>query len=212
MKIEIPFRMLILGASGAGKTHFTKQLLKDQLMREFDQVFVFSSTHDVSDDWKQFEKDIVFFPLDASIVQKILDVQEKCIVKAKKNNEKHLCKKVLLIFDDFADNKKFMNAKPITSVAIRGRHCLISSMFLSQIGTGIPRRIRLQLTDWIVFKPYNGNEYTFIIEEFAPKHRRKQLQEQMETIFREPYQFIYRDCRSSCLDDGLIDREKFFEK
>lgn len=165
VKISLPFRMLIVGASGSGKTNMLMNLIKD--INAFDRYYLYA---------KALEEPLYKFFIDSlrkvekKTGTKILEVSDniKSIVPVSSLNKNS---RNLLIVDDMVQEK----SKDLAAVGehwIRGRKENESCIFISQSYYGVPSIMRKN-SDLIVLKKISTNrdlqrisaEYTLNITE-----------------------------------------------
>lgn len=159
-----PFRWIVSGASGSGKTHKVVQhILKNEL--RFDKLYIYAK--DI------FDKKYVLL---ANFMQAIADeqgvpVEDILIVGTKAEDiiavdDLDRTKTNLMIFDDFIAEKRTNNGI-IADHFIRGRHENTSYIYLSQSFYAIPKVIRLQGSAYSIFKYENTREVNSIHSSIA---------------------------------------------
>ena len=155
-----PYRILIIGGSGSGKTNALLHLIKEQ--DDIDKIYLY--TKDLSEPkydflirkredagTKHFSDPNVF--VDCSNTMD--DVYEN-IDDYSPNRQR----KILMVFDDvIADimsNKKFQAI--IKELCIRCRKLNISLVFITQAYFSVPKYVRLNLTHYLIMKIENKKE------------------------------------------------------
>jgi hypothetical protein len=192
-----PFRLLLSGQSGSGKTLLCVNLVRRFMKGYFDVLFLFSSSasKDNTQDLLNIPRQNVQSDLDDEAIphlEHILNVQEKEIEK--KGIDK--VDKILIIFDDIIASPKFLNSKIYKKILTMGRHYSISSISLIQRYCSIPRVLRLQMSDVCVFLG-TSSEMEAISEEYCPpgKHPVKDMRKLINVATNEPFSFLYINVR-----------------
>ena len=172
-----PFRMLICGNSGSGKTNLLYHMLMKPLVF-FDQVHLYGKNLEqekykhmietMNDISKQVGYDIIHYNNDEIKPVNSLDADSQKIV----------------IFDDFICDK---NQKPLIDYFIQGRHKNCSVIYLSQSFYKTPKDIRLNCSHYVVYEFPSNNERNLISRELNV------TKDQYERATREPYSFMYVD-------------------
>ena len=192
---DFPYRMLIIGGSGGGKTNALLNLINEQ--EDIDKIYLY-----VKDPYEPKYKYLIAKREAAGI--KHLNNPKAFIDYSNDMNDvykniddynpgrKH---KVLIVFDDMlADilsNKKLQ--EPLTELFIRGRKQNISLVFISQSYFGVPKKVRLNTTHFLIMKIPDGRE----IQNIAMNHSGSIKPDDFKRIYRkctaEPYSFLTID-------------------
>ena len=147
LRIDLPFRMLIVGSSGSGKTNALLNLIKH--IGAFDRIYLYAKNlteplyRYLVEICKQVEKKI-----GSEVLTMSTDVADMPAVDSfdpKKNN--------LVIFDDQVA-EAVSKQKAISELFIRGRKSNISAVYLSQSYFATPQLIRKNV-DYIMLKKIN---------------------------------------------------------
>jgi flavodoxin len=144
-------KIVILGASMSGKTHFMNELMK-KYNGYYDCVFVFSPTAENNEEDKmKFHqlKDHFNKPpeiIDDFRVEEIKELWDEIKEENKERKKNKMDKlKILFIFDDCITNKNLFNSHNSTVIDdlfVRGRHDKINVIVLSQIYKALSKCIR----------------------------------------------------------------------
>jgi len=198
-----PFRLLLVGRSGSGKTmnlinlmtrsHMYGRTKKSEKKSQyFDLVFLFSPTGDAGDDLiehldiddsKMITQESQFIP----VLEHIIKTQKALIEK----NGLLKSPKILLIFDDCQSAEKFLRSETFMKVFIAGRHYNISTIACGQSWTKFPRVIRLQASN-IMLYPSSGSEVDLLVDEYTPPNKTKsQFRKLVEHATHEPFSFLH---------------------
>ena len=172
-----PFRMLICGNSGSGKTNLLYHMLMKPLVY-FDQVHLYGKNLEqekykhmietMNDISRQVRYDIIHYNNDEIKPVDSLDSDSQKIV----------------IFDDFICDK---NQKPLIDYFIQGRHKNCSAMYLSQSFDKTPKDIRLNCSHYVVYDFPSNNERNLISRELNV------TKDQYEKATKKPHSFLYVD-------------------
>ena len=172
-----PFRMLICGNSGSGKTNLLYHMLMKPLVF-FDQVHLYGKNLEqekykhmietMNDISRQVGYDIMHYNNDEIKPVDSLDSDSQKIV----------------IFDDFICDK---NQKPLIDYFIQGRHKNCSTIYLSQSFYKTPKDIRLNCSHYVIYEFPSNNERNLISRELNV------TKDQYERATKKPYSFMYVD-------------------
>ena len=156
-----PYRILIIGDSGSGKTNVLLNLIEDQ--PDIDEVYLYAKdSHEAKYQYlinKRESVGINHFKdpktfLEYSNVMR--DVYKNMnYYNPYKENE------ILIVFDDMiADmiNNKKLNSI-VTELFIRGRKCNISLVFITQSHFKVPKNVRLNATHFFIAKIPQKREF-----------------------------------------------------
>jgi len=188
-----PSSVIFNGSSGSGKSTLLANLLtrKEFFKDYFDEIHLFSPTGASDDIFQELELDDDNIHMDMSIdeLEEIMEIQKEEI-EAKKG-KLHLCKKVLIIFEDCQANHKFMNSKPFLRCFIANRHYGISSWLCGQAYNRTPRSCRLQANNLFIFRG-SGSEMEILSQEYCPPGmKKKQFLKLIDEATKEPYSFLH---------------------
>ena len=172
-----PFKMLIGGNSGCGKTNLLYHMIMKPLLY-YDQIHLYAKNLEqekhkhmietMNDISRQVGYDIMHYNNDEIKPVDCLDSDSQKIV----------------IFDDFICDK---NQKPLIDYFIRSRHKNCSVIYLSQSFYKTPKDIRLNCSHYIVYDFPSTNERNLISRELNT------TKDQYEKATRKPYSFLYVD-------------------
>lgn len=165
-----PSISIFSGSQGSGKSTLVNNLLNNPIMFKgyFDAIFLLiGSDDDMYDDAIEkgvINKDHVIKLPEPADIQKIIDMQKLAI-----ENSEDISKapKILVIFDDVANNGKLLRSKPFLQLFVAGRHLNSSTWFLSQYLNLVPKNCRLQANYLFCFK-MNRAEMNILCDQFNP--------------------------------------------
>ena len=190
-----PYRILIIGGSGSGKTNVLLNLIENQL--DIDKIYLYAKDpyeakyqylinkrEGVGIDHFNNPKAFIKYSNDMRGVYKNID--EYNINKDNKN---------LTVFDDMvADmiNNKKLNSV-VTELFIRGRKLKISLDFITKSYFKVPKDVRLNTTHFFIAQIPNRRE----LQEIAQNHSSDIKAEDFINIYKEctaePYSFLVND-------------------
>ena len=190
-----PYRILIIGGSGSGKTNALLDLINNQL--DIDKIYLYAKDPyetkyqylvnkrekvglDHFDDHKTF----IEYSNDIQYVYKNIDDYNP--------GKKH---KVFIIFDDLiADmiNNKKLNPI-ITELFIRGTKINISIIFITQSYFKVPKDVRLNSTHFFIMKIPNKKELQQIALNHSSDIDVKDFIKIYKKCTKEPYSFSVND-------------------
>ena len=172
-----PFRMLICGNSGSGKTNLLYHMLMKPLLY-YDQIHLYGKNLEqekykhmietMNGISKQVGYDIIHYNND----------EIKPVDSLDSNSQK------IVIFDDFICDK---NQKLLIDYFIQGRHKNCSAIYLSQSFYKTPKDIRLNCSHYVVYEFPSNNEKNLISRQLNV------TKDQYEKSTKKPYSFLYVD-------------------
>jgi len=196
-----PFRMSIVGFSGSGKTNMVVQLITNKLI--VDRLYV------VSKHLQQPKMDYMFEyfeNLDKKVNQR-LNRKKKSLVKMNLHrtiqlwtcdledlpDPEELDKEYnnVILFDDLMTEK---DLRKVETYFIRGRHSNSTCIWLAQsFFTGVPRKVRLNSSHFVLFNAPSKSEIKRISNEVAPDLTQKEFMDLFNRAIEEDYSFFFID-------------------
>lgn len=163
IQIKVPFRMLIIGGSGSGKTLFTASLLR--IFNCFSKIWLFARNLDepiyrwMRDWFAEFEKKalkgrkrIFFYSNDISEIPEATDFDPT------ENN--------LVLLDDLINDKN-LGKSNVANLFTMGRKNNVSVAFLSQSFFRVPMIIRQNATQIVLKKVASMKDFKRIVAEYS---------------------------------------------
>ena len=198
-----PFRLILTGRSGSGKSNLLVNLMKksifygrtdadDEKTGYFDLVFLFSPTAGIGDDLithLDIPSQRIYTDPSTFLVRlnHIFETQDALI----KSNGIAKSPKILCIFDDIQSATKFMNSDSFTKLFIAGRHSNISIIVAIQSWTRLPRVLRLQASNIMLF-PSSNSEIELLADEYTPPgFNKREFMSLVMYATSEPYNFLH---------------------
>ena len=194
-----PFRMILSGASGSGKSNLLLKFLcqKEFYKNYFDAIFIISPTasagNGLDDSYAALMKECkktklhIVNDLDPDVIEEIMSINKKNILE----NEVHKSPRLLIVYDDVISHRKFMTNKSFLHSFVASRHYNASVIICSQKFNAIPRTCRLQANAICFFRGTNG-ERECLASEFAPAgYSKREMEEIIDYATAEPYSFLY---------------------
>jgi len=187
-----PFRVIVIAPSNSGKSVLISNLIssRDLPYRKFfkKNIFIWSSTFHLDDPSfsmsDNIEKENVFNEYNEQSIMEIVNEQTGIIKQYTKKKAPHL----LFIFDDVVQDLTQSRQSVIIKLYFSARHFNISLILLSQQYKMVPRPVRLNASDVIIFQTGNNAEITKISEEQAiPADKFKQI---LKDATSEPFSFL----------------------
>ena len=190
-----PYRILITGGSGSGKTNTLLNLINNQ--QDIDKIYLCAD--DPYEDKYQFliqkreNIGLKHFNDAKAFIEYSIDM---CNVYKNINNynpdEEN---KILIVFDDMIadmiNNKKLKSI--VTEVFIRGRKLNISLVFIAQSYFKVPENVRLNTTHFLVMKISNKRQ----LQQIALNHSSDINTKGFINIYKKctstPYSFLVND-------------------
>lgn len=151
--IKLPFRMLITGASGAGKTQTLLSLIHN-MPKTFENIIVITKNKDEPlYNWldEKFEKTGGF---------EIREIDKEGLPELDKFDKEQ---NTLLVMDDLVGEK---NQKPMEQYFLRARKKGCSLVYITQSYYAVPKMIRSNLTYLIIKQVASMKNLTMIMREY----------------------------------------------
>ena len=191
--IKLPFRMLITGSSGSGKTQTLLSLLHN-MPKTFEKIIITTKNKDEPlYNWldEKFEKTAGFEirEIDKDGLPDLDKFDKEC------NN--------LLVMDDLVGEK---NQKPMEQFFLRARKKGCSLVYITQSYYAVPRMIRSNLTYLIIKQVSSMKNLTMIMREYDLGIERPQLIEMYKEATKEKAGFLMIDLEG---DEGKKFRKDF---
>ena len=190
-----PYRILIIGSSGSGKTKALLNLINNQL--DIDKIYLYAKDpYEAKYQYliKKREKvGLDHFDDHKAFIEYSNDMQD-----VNKNIEDYnpgKKRKVLIIFEDkIADmiNNKKLNPT-VTELFIRGRKLNISIVFIMQSYFKVPKDVRLNSTHFFIMKILNKRELQQIALNHSSDIDFKDFMKIYKECTKEPYSFLVND-------------------
>lgn len=160
VKIDLPFRALLLGASGSGKTNLVLQLIKS--INAFSKIVLIAKNLD-----EPLYKHLI------TTVREVERVNKERILLASSSladlpavNDFNPKENTFVIIDDFiCESPK--DLKVVEELWIRGRKNSVSMAFLSQSYFDTPKKIRRNSNYIMIKKIYNIPDLKRILKEYC---------------------------------------------
>jgi DNA helicase HerA-like ATPase len=178
-KFTFPSSFLFLGKTNSGKTYLMKKILAKN-RKLFDRVIVFCPI--MNNDYNFLDKKYVL--KDKEKLNDIIDKQYEL-----KETNKH--KPLLIILDDFIGSIDIRRDELFSKLATNGRHCNISTFYISQFLTRIPPVIRDNINYFIVLSVSHQSLDT--LYEYQEMYNRNDLSEIYREIKKKPYRGLLFD-------------------
>ena len=201
-----PFRMLVVGGSGSGKTNMVMNLIMSKL--KYDRLYLYA---------KDLEEDKYNF-----LLKYFADIQQGLKYEQKIDDNEQIIysgtsyeditpvddldkkKQNLVIFDDFITEKRH---EKIEEYFIRGRKKNCSLIYISQSYTDIPKKIRLQCDYFAIYSIKSGNELINLRKEHGLGMEKEEFKRFFSEATRDKFNFALIDRRTG--DDSLRFRNNF---
>ena len=155
-----PYRILIIGGSGSGKTNALLNLIHTQA--DIDKIYLYAKDpYEAKYQYlinKRRKIGLNRFNYPKAFIKYSNDMQDVYKNVEEYNTDKN--RKILIVFDDMiADmiNNKTLNSI-LTELFIRGRKLNISLVFITQSYFKVPKDVRLNYTHFFIMKIPNKRE------------------------------------------------------
>ena len=182
-----PFRSVIVGSSGGGKSSFLYSLLNDKKMYGdfFDKILIWNGSPRYNSQFKKLKNCEVYNSFDTDEIQNI--VNEIREMQIERKNEGLRYYRILFVFDDYSSkglvSRNAVNI--IDDIFCSGRNAGISIIITSQVYKHINRNCRMTNVTQLVVMGVNQE----MMKEIAEEH-------QSEIATPEDVIKIYKDIRT----------------
>ena len=206
-----PYRILIIGGSGSGKTNALLNLINNQ--PDINKIYLYAK--DPYEDKYQFlikkrqNIGLKHFNDPKAFIEYSNDMHD--VYKNIDHYNPYKENKILIAFDDvIADmiNNKRLNSK-VTELFIRGRKLNISLVFITQSYFKVPKDVILNTTHFFIMKISNKRE----LQQIAINHSLDINTKDFINIYKKctdkPYSFLVNDTTLSS-DDPLRFRKNLY--
>lgn len=190
-KTDQPFRMILNGRSGSGKSNVLANMLRKFYYRYFDKVFICSPTYQTDPVFESinFNEERAYDTFNDSILENIIDN-----LKYDEENEEYYEKRPkvqsLLIIDDMAfSDELFKKNSEFNKFFLKARHLNCSIILLTQILTGLSKSIRVNATHLITFKIQNQSERNLVYQQMNVN--KEKFDEALGYATSKPFDFLY---------------------
>ena len=190
-----PYRILIIGGSGSGKTNALLNLINNQ--PDIDKIYLYANDpHEKKYQYlinKRGKVGINHFNDRKAFMEYSNDMQD--VYKNIEDYNPIKKRKTLIIFDDMiADmiNNKKLNPI-VTELFIGGRKLNISIVFITQSYFKVPKDVRLNSTHFFIMKILNKRELQQIALNHSFDNDFKDFMNIYKKCTKEPYSFLIND-------------------
>ena len=151
-----------------------------------DNIILYSPTKNLDKTWDDLKLKWHYGPEDdiGGIVQDVIKQQ-------KEFKEEDNTAPVLIILDDITEIKDAW--RQLLELGYTGRHFNIHTLSIAHKMSSIPRGVRTQCQQWILFKPHEQSEWDWILDMFASKGTRDIWEVALHRAWSKKYEFVYID-------------------
>ena len=190
-----PYRILIIGGSGSGKTNALLNLINNQ--PDIDKIYLYAKDpYEVKYQYLINKREKVgqnHFDDRKAFIEYSNDMQD--VYKNIEDNKPRKKRKILIIFDDMIadmiNNKKLDSV--VTELFIRGRNLNISIVFIIQSYFKVPKDVKLNSTLLFIMKIPHKRELQQIALNHSSDIDFKDIMKIYKKYTKEPYSFLVND-------------------
>ena len=206
-----PYRILIIGGLGSGKTNALLNLIHNQ--QDIDKIYFYA--RDPYEDKYQYLTNkresvgLKYFNDPKAFIEYSNDMRDVYKNINDYNQDKE--NEILIVLDDMiADmiNNKKLNSI-VTDLFIRGRKLNISLVFITQSYFKVPNDVRLNTTHFFIMKIPNKKELRQIVINHSSDINTKDFIKIYNKCIDKPYSFLVNDTKLSS-DDPLRCRKNLY--
>ena len=190
-----PYRILIIGSSGSGKTNALLNLINNQ--PDIEKIYLYAK-----DPYEKIYKYLInkreevgldHFDDHKVFIENSNDMQD--VYKNIEDYNPGKERKILIVFNgmiaDMINNKKLNSI--VTELFIRGRKLNISIVFITQSYFKVPKDVRLNSTHFFIMKILNKRELQQIALNHSSDIDFKDFMKIYKECTKEPYSFLVND-------------------
>ena len=181
----------------------------------FDRIYIFSPSVHLDHTWypvkdyiqkhmkvEETKDDPIYFDeYDPEALTKIIETQTQITELMKKKGKSKMFQ-VLIVVDDFADDKSFSrNSRLLHSLYTRGRHSFISTITATQVFNALSPIIRKNATELYCYRLRNFRDLESLVEELSALCSKQDLMEMYKEATAEPYSFWYINLYAKNIND-----------
>ena len=199
-----PYRILIIGGSGSGKTNALLNLINNQ--PDIDKIYLYAKDpYETKYQYlinKREKVGLDHFDDHKAFIEYSNDMQD--VHKNINDYNTRKKRKVLIVFDDmiaYMINNKNLDSI-VTELFIRGRKLNISIVFITQSYFKVPKEVRLNSTHFFIMKIPNKRELQQTVLNHSSDIDFKDFMKIYKRCTKEPYSFLVNDTTLSS-DDPL---------
>ena len=202
--LDHPYRILIIGGSGPGKTNTLLNLINNQ--PDINKIYLYAKDpYEAKYQYlinKREKVGLDHFDDPKAFIEYSNDMQD--VHKNIDDYNPRKKRKVLIVFDDviadIINNKKLDSI--VTELFIRGRKLNISIVFITQSYFKVPKDVRLNSTHFFIMKVTNKREFQQTALNHSSDIKFKNFMKIYKKYTKEPYSFSVNDTTLP-LDDPL---------
>jgi len=181
--IKLPFRMIICGSSGSGKTQTLMSLIYN-MPDTFENIFICTKNKD----------EPLYNYIDEKLGKKglkITEIDKDGLPDLDKLNKEQ---QTLIVMDDLVGEK---NQKPMEQYFLRARKKNASLVYITQSYYAVPKMIRNNMTYLIIKQISSMKNLTMIAREFDLGLSKETLTNMYKDATKEKQNFLLMDLESS---------------
>lgn len=207
---QLPFYAGVIGPRHRGKTVLLFTLLEDipgmyGSAFKRNNIYVYSPTAGL-------DETLIETKLPASAFKNSETTDLTTFVNIIKSEQKRYQRQnnrtgVLLVLDDITNVHGAWS--PLIDLAFYGRHNHIHVLYVAHKMSSIPRGVRTQTQQWIIYEPHEQSEHQWILEMFSRTDTMDIWRKKLLDAWSEPYQFVYIDFE--CKENERVYRKGFKE-
>ena len=179
-------RCLVTSKTKSGKSYLARYLI-DKYKHDFDKIILICPTEKINEFYKGLVKE-------EDVYETVNEDWIKELFKRIANTEKEKRKNILIIFDDVG-NELFVKTAAFKNLYSKGRHYLISTIFLCQYLYMLPAQARSNI-DFLVVGQMNVASRKILEDEFNFSNLKPQKFIKLYNNSTKYYNFLIINCNS----------------
>ena len=200
-----PFSVMVVGPRKTGKSALAHYLLsKDVGMYgayyHASNIIFYSPTARIDKTFHDLKLEHVIGPN-----HQIGDVLNELIVQQEELMKQNNARRILFCLDDVTQIAEAW--KVLERLGYTGRHYKIDTMAIAHKMSSIPRGVRTQIQQWLLFRPHEQSEWEWVMTMFSRKRTMAIWEKALKRVWDIEYNFIYIDFERKGLQN--VYRERF---
>ena len=179
-----PFRLLVCGSTGCGKTN----AVVDLLMRYIPWQVLWVYAKHMGEAWQSLQAKV---EAREKRLKRPISFWETSLENAVPVDTLSPTNRNVVVFDDFIMDRE--HQPTIADYFVRGRHRNCSLVYITQSYYDVPKIVRNNCSHYMIFRGYNGSDETHLWKDLGSGMRKDEFAEYLREATRRPHGFAFID-------------------